>query len=321
MSSSPLPNNATAAGWNDPNQPPVIDSRARPVLTVAAIALTFVVLATLTVVVLLSRPRAASGPVSSAPDPLVFTEANAAGLDPFTTSVVVLSAVPAPGTANGNPGSAAQAPVSTERGVRLVSGTQHGLYGAVGTEVPCDAAALANDLSAHPDRAQSWGSTIGLQPQQIPYYLNTLTPVVLSADTWVTSHRFTSGKAVAYQTVLQAGDAVMVDPVGVPRVHCAGGSPLLPPSDGNIAAWKSADTAPWTGYSPHTTVVVAYSAAHRTTPVAEFVLVDLGSGQAVPRPSGGTIDMGPPPATIGALPDPVAINVPPAGGGTPTPPR
>ncbi|WUI25915.1 hypothetical protein OG976_23450 [Mycobacterium sp. NBC_00419] len=170
---------------------------------------------------------------------------------------------------------------------------------------------MANDLDSHPNAAHAWAAALGLKPQQIPYYLNTLTPVILAADTWVTSHRLAGDKAMPFQTVLQAGDAILVDPVGVPRVHCGGGSPLRPPADSNITTLEATNDDPWPGYSPHTVVAVAYAVAKLVTPVNDFVLVDLNSGEAVTRKAGGTISLGPPSTAVGALPDPVATNMPP----------
>ena len=39
-------------------------------------------------------------------------------------------------------------------------------------------------------------------------------PVVMTADTWVTSHRYSGARAVPFQAVLQAGSAVLIDPLG-----------------------------------------------------------------------------------------------------------
>ncbi len=308
------------SGWNDPNQPPATDPRSRTVLTAAAVALTLIVLIALTTVVLTTRHRSAAPGSSEGAGTLQFSPANTAGPQPFTAPVVVASALPPTGAPVNNAGSAHQGPVSVERDVRLVSGIQPGLFATIGSELPCDAAAMANDLDSHPDAAHAWATALGLTPQQIPYYLNTLTPVILAADTWVTSHRLAGDKATPFQTVLQTGDAILVDPVGVPRVHCAGGRPLRPPDDTNITTLVAANGDPWPGYSPHTVVAVAYAAAKQVTPIHEFVLVDLNSGEAVTRKAGGTISLGPPPTGVGALPDPVAANMPPPPAGK-EPPR
>ena len=58
-----------------------------------------------------------------------------------------------------------------------------------------------------------------------PGYLRGLTSVVLRADTQVTNHGFRDARVTGFQSVLQAGTAVLVDNRGVPRVRCACGSP------------------------------------------------------------------------------------------------
>ena len=63
----------------------------------------------------------------------------------------------------------------------------------------------------------------------LPQYINSLQAGYLSGDTRFTNHGFKNGKAVARQSVLQAGTAVLLDSTGVPVVRCVSGSPLLPP--------------------------------------------------------------------------------------------
>ena len=60
-------------------------------------------------------------------------------------------------------------------------------------------------------------------------YIRELRPVTLTRDTRVTNHSFVDGRAVAFQSILQAGTAVLVDKDGVPVVRCRCGNPLLEP--------------------------------------------------------------------------------------------
>jgi serine/threonine protein kinase len=110
-----------------------------------------------------------------------------------------------------------------------VSGDTVGLYGGTGAEA-CSAASMATFFDTHPDRAAAWARAQGIQPSDIRSFLSSLTPVVLRTDTAVTNHGFRDGRANAYQAVLQAGTAVMVDEHGVPRVRCACGNPLDRPA-------------------------------------------------------------------------------------------
>ena len=45
----------------------------------------------------------------------------------------------------------------------------------------------------------------------------------------MTNHSFVDGRAVAFQSILQAGTAVLVDKDGVPVARCRCGNPLLEP--------------------------------------------------------------------------------------------
>ncbi|MFD7575382.1 DUF6777 domain-containing protein, partial [Streptomyces sp. NPDC059810] len=101
------------------------------------------------------------------------------------------------------------------------------------------------------------------------------------ADTRVTNHGFKNGAATAYQSVLQAGTAVLVDDRGVPRVRCACGNPLTLP-----VAQKSPKTTgtPWPGYNSSQVVVVAPS----VTVVNIFVVYDPEDDSWFARQHGDT---------------------------------
>ncbi len=306
------------SGWIDPNPRDTTDPRVNRVLTFAGIGLTLLVIATLVIVVLIQR---VGGPDSDSPRSVTLTAANGPVPEPFTPSVVVAPTQISETAAAQIAATTQQLPVAADRGVRLASGTLPGLYGVTGPTNSCDAAAVANHLSADTDKSDAWAGAIGIEPEQIPYYLNTLTPVVLTTDMWLTSHAYTDGSATPFQTVLQAGSAVLIDAVGVPRTHCASGDPLLPPAKENLTRLSRVEGSPWPGYDPQNVVAVAYSAAGPNPPqqapasaVTEFSLVDLSTAQSVVREAGGTINLGEPVTSrVGPLPDPIDMNRPPAG--------
>jgi len=62
-------------------------------------------------------------------------------------------------------------------------------------------------------------------------YIRDLRPVTLTRDTRATNHAFVDGRAVAFQSILQAGTAVLVDDKGVPvaRCRCGRGRPTVRP--------------------------------------------------------------------------------------------
>ena len=296
-------------------QPAAINPRANTILALAATLLTAVVLATLAGVVIVKRHIVVRHhhPART----LVLTASNTAGDGAFISSTAISSPPVSAAAAQQISTTNGQLPASPERGIRLVSGTHPGVYGVVGQQSSCDPASIANALDSRSDVAQAWAQVEGIQPEQIPYYINTLTPVVLTADTWVTSHTYAAGRATAAQTVLQAGSAVMIDPAGVPRVRCISGSPLRPPASENIAALPQTKTS-WPGYSPQNVVAIAYTNAPSsftdpvpTRPATEFSVIDLDTGALQTRKAGATMDI-PNQSVAGvSLPDPIATNTSP----------
>lgn len=279
-------------------------------LTLAGVGLTALVLIALVVVVLAKRGGLFDD--DAATPSVLLIGANSTADNSFMPSVVV-SPIEIAGPVASDVGSfTAQLQVSSGRGARVVQGTQRGLYGATGATPVCDVPAVANYLDADPGRSAPWAKAIGIAPQKIPYYLNTLTPVVLIADTWVTVDTFLDGGAAPVQAVLQSGNAVLVDRAGVPRLHCATGDPLTPPANVNLSSLE-VDGQEWAGFSPENVIAVAYAGGgSASTVVTEFAVRDVASGEIIPRPTGGTIAIAPDPT--GWAPDPVAMNKAPGKG-------
>lgn len=296
--------------WVDPNPSSTVNPRAKVVLTVAGVALTAVVIATLIAVV---RSRGHSSDSGYASNTVVLLGVDAAYPDAFTPSAVIDPVTASEHAASEIATMTQELPTSTGRGVHVVAGTRPGLYGGTDRTSACNAAAVANYLDTHLDEGRVWSQTIGIEPQQIPTYLNTLTPVILNVDTWVTSHRFSTGGGLPFQAVLQAGTPVMIDPVGVPRLHCKSGSPLIPPANTNLVKLDDVRGAPWQGYAPQKVVAIAYASSGAESAVSEFSILNLGSAEQIMRKVGGTINLGSAPDT-GRLPDPASSNVPPRTG-------
>ncbi|GAA0664750.1 hypothetical protein GCM10010193_15160 [Kitasatospora atroaurantiaca] len=216
--------------------------------------------------------QGSSSKVEAAPQ-VALQPVGAAGPDPFTGSVAAASATPsAHATVSGSTGAA---------GTVTVQGSEVGLYGGSKNATTCDVPKLAAFLNANPDKGRAWAGVEGIEPNAISSYLRSLTSVVLRADTRVTNHGFSNGAATAYQAVLQAGTAVLVDSRGLPRVRCACGNPLLPP-----AVTKTAPTytgTPWPAFKEHEVVVVTPAPA----PVNTIVVVDPSSGESFAASVGG----------------------------------
>ncbi|SHU17660.1 Uncharacterised protein [Mycobacteroides abscessus subsp. abscessus] len=295
------------AGWVDPNPPNGSDPRTNRILAISGAALTAVVLTALVVVVVLHK--SAADDAQPRRGVMTLTAANAPTADPFMPSVVVTPTQISDTAAGQIASLATQLPQSAARGVRVVQGLQPGLYGVAGQSFPCDVAEVANRLDASRDKAAVWAQALGLSVQQVPHYLNTLTPVALTIDTWVTAYLYTDGRARGLQTVLQAGTAVLIDPAGVPRLHCASGDPLSPSANLN-AADLNTDGKGWSGFEVRNVAAIAYGGAPSgPTTVTEFSVLDLGTGERATRKAGGTFNLPENPSV--QLPDPVAMNVAP----------
>lgn len=92
--------------------------------------------------------------------------------------------------------------------------------------------------------------------------MRSLQPVVLMHDTWVTNHGYRDGRAVPFQSVLQAGTAVLIDAYGVPRVQCGCGNPLAPRWTGYVVPTSG---TPWPGYNPTYVINIYAPEYHNTT--------------------------------------------------------
>ncbi|MFJ7987438.1 DUF6777 domain-containing protein [Streptomyces sp. NPDC096351] len=218
-----------------------------------------VVAAVALVVVLTNSPDDKNDTAGSGGGEVFLQNAAATGPDPFTKSTARTD------TASASP---ASLPPRTSSATTEVSGSTPGLYGGTRSVASCDVEQQVRYLSAEPAKNAAFASTLGIQANQVPGYLRSLTPLQLRADTRVTNHGYRDGAATTYQSVLQAGTAVLVDDRGVPRVRCACGNPLTPP-----VAQKSPRTTgtPWQGYNADQVVVVAPS----VTVVNVFVVYDV----------------------------------------------
>ncbi|MDQ0988384.1 DUF6777 domain-containing protein [Streptomyces sp. V2I9] len=196
------------------------------------------------------------------------------GPGPFTASTARSPASP---TATATPDSA---PPAATRTVHRVSGTAPGLYGGSRSVAACDVERQADLLTGDTGKARAFAGVSDIEAVQIPGYLKSLTPVVLSVDTQVTNHGYGAGSATAFQAVLQAGTAVLVDSRGMPRVRCACGNPLGPPE---IADGKAAHRGErWPGYDPARLAVVEPGARAATS----LIIVDTDDNTWIQRAMG-----------------------------------
>lgn len=143
---------------------------------------------------------------------------------------------------------------------------------------PEKAAAFCAALNSDPTFRWSGGTQI--RPSQLRDYFAELTPVMLTRDTRVTNYGYRDGRPSPRQSVLQAGQMVLVDRYGVPRVRCECGNPLTPPEP--VATTPTYTGPRWPDFDPTTIIVV-----RQTTVIIEtFVLIDVHTGQIFDRPAG-----------------------------------
>jgi serine/threonine protein kinase len=173
---------------------------------------------------------------------------------------------------------------NAKQGVLQLHGDQVGLYGGTQNQSTCNRAQMITYLRQSPAKAQAWVAALNSDPTlawsggtkltvaQIPDYINELTPVLLRLDTRVTNNGYRDGHPTPFQAVLQAGTAVLIDKLGVPRSRCACGNPLLEPKD--LTKTSQYSGAAWPGFKATTIVTVAPAPKQ----VTNVMLVDVDKG-------------------------------------------
>ncbi|MGW6706196.1 DUF6777 domain-containing protein [Streptomyces sp. NPDC054956] len=193
-----------------------------------------------------------------------------AGPDPFTISSATGESAPVQ----------PPLPNPTGQGIRTVNAATPGLYGGTQRMGSCDVEAQVQLLTEDDGKARAFAEAAQVEQEKIPEFLRGLTPVVLRADTRVTNHGFSDGRSNAFQSVLQAGTAVLVDAHGMPRVRCACGNPLLPPRAAKGAPVLKGDA--WTGYQPNQVVVIEPT----VQVINNLVIVNMSDNTWLERKSG-----------------------------------
>ena len=202
---------------------------------------------------------------------------------PWTGSVVADDAptsVPLPPSEEPTTTSSAGAgPVA----IAAVRGDRVGIYGGTRQLAVCDKEQLVSFLENNPGQGRAWAAVLGVTPSAIRSYVDSLTSVVLAADTRVTNHGYRNGEATPRQAVLQAGTAVMVDDRGVPRVRCYCGNPLTPAV--LASATPTYVGAAWPAFTPERVIVVQPAAA----PIQQITTINIDNGRPLVIPIGTTV--------------------------------
>jgi hypothetical protein len=173
-------------------------------------------------------------------------------------------------------------------------GDRDGLYGGTVNNVEVDRDKIVNFYAANTSQANSfvdtlnsdatiyWSGGTHLTVADVPRYLRELTPAVLRLDTRVTDHGFNGTHSLAKQSVFQAGNVVLVDAHGIPRVRGMSGDPLTAPIP--LQGRPKLIGASWSGF--HAGALA--EARPATTAIGNFVLVDVATDQPFNRPAGTT---------------------------------
>ncbi|MFD6289889.1 DUF6777 domain-containing protein [Streptomyces sp. NPDC060205] len=171
----------------------------------------------------------------------------------------------------------------------LQQGNTPGLYGGTRDQQICDIERLKDFLTDPENRqkAREWARIVGITPDRIEEYLDDLTPVLLRHDTLVKNHDYKKGKAVPYDSLLEAGVAVLVNDQGLPAVKCSCGNPLkaFDKDPEKISVTFEDGNKKWAGYEKSEVVTVKPS----PQPLKRIALLDVDDpGTAIERPVGTT---------------------------------
>ncbi|MEU5162738.1 DUF6777 domain-containing protein [Streptomyces sp. NPDC020875] len=234
------------------------------------------VVAAVAVILVLTLPGDSDEPGSgtTASGEIFLQAASATGPDPYTASTAKESR-PLSETAQPT------GPPPDGNEVRSVSGATPGLYGGTRDRPSCDVQAQIGQLAADGAKNAAFAEVLGIEPNAVPDYVRSLTPVQLRIDARVTNHGWRDGATTTYQAVLQAGTAVLVDTRGVPRVRCNCGNPLTRPVAQSGTPRIEGDA--WPGYSSDRVVVVAPATKH----LSELTVLAPDGGWFT-RPTGST---------------------------------
>ncbi|MGK5639341.1 DUF6777 domain-containing protein [Streptomyces sp. URMC 126] len=164
--------------------------------------------------------------------------------------------------------------VSSADGGGATDGDAPGAFGGTRQTSRCDKAQLLRDLAGDPVKAKAWAAARGVPEPEIQAHVTGLTPAVLMHDTLVTNHNYDGdGKTRAYQAVLQAGVAVLVDAYGKPAVKCNCGNPLREPDSSVDVRDSTFNGRRWEGFAVATVTVIRPRPAEKG-PMKAIPLVD-----------------------------------------------
>ncbi|MET7849910.1 PASTA domain-containing protein [Streptomyces avermitilis] len=171
----------------------------------------------------------------------------------------------------------------------LQAGNTPGLYGGTRKPKICDVNRLKKFLTdpRNDRKAHAWAQVLKISQDEIPAYLDRLTPVLLRHDTLVQNHDYKKGRATPFNSLLEAGISILVDEQGLPAVKCSCGNPLRPfaGDTSRISVKFENGNKKWDGYDRSS--LVAVKPAPRR--IEQLALVDVDNpDRGITRPAGTT---------------------------------
>ncbi len=177
---------------------------------------------------------------------------------------------------------------------------------------PCRLGALPR-FGLHP--CAGVGRRLRYHRRHIPYFLNSLTPVTLTADTWVTNHSWEDGVARPSSRCCKPAHRCSSTPRACPASRCACGNPLGPPASAPLSGFRTSGAA-WPGYQT-TRVVHVQTAAPAAAPgqvqasaPASLTVRNASTGDLVQQAFSALLNLASLPPLAKPLPTAASMNVP-----------
>lgn len=170
------------------------------------------------------------------------------------------------------------------------SGVSPDEFGGTHLTTQCDRLKLIKALMKDPVKARAWASEEHIKPSAITSRIKKLTSVILRKDTVVVNHGYHgAGRVSSYNSVLQAGMAVLVDAFGQPVVKCNCGNPLTMPEKTDLDYGRSTyNGRVWGGFERKKLTVVRPGPVQSHITLADLTDHGKPTGKQYVRPVGTT---------------------------------
>jgi hypothetical protein len=169
------------------------------------------------------------------------------------------------------------------------SGASPDEFGGTHLTTQCDRLKLIKALMKDPAKARAWASEEHIKPSAITSRIKKLTSVILRKDTVVVNHGYHgAGRVSSYDSVLQAGMAVLVDAFGQPVVKCNCGNPLTMPKTDLDYGRSTYNGTVWGGFERKRLTVVRPGTGQSRITLADLTDHGKPTGKQYVRPVGTT---------------------------------